>query len=661
MPSQKIGNLLETVPDALVGVDRAGMIRLVNRQAESLFGYGREDLIGASIEMLVPESVRQVHRAHRAGYDAAPRTQPMGTGLRLIGRRADGSEFPVEIALSPMHPGDRMLVMAAVRDMTNHFWEQGGRGRLDLLAAIVEHCDDAIISSTLDAIITSWNPAAERLYGYCGQEMIGNSVDLLSPKDRTDEIRAVLARIKAGEHVDPCETKRVRKDGTTFPASLTISPIRDTDGAIIGASVISRDVTEQRNAIEAGQRMASIVEHSLDAIISMTLQDIITGWNPAAERLYGYSSQEIIGRSSWLLVPEDRADQTRAVLEKIRAGETVAHHRTTRVRKDGTPVPISLTASPICDADGTITGTSTIARDLTRQEEAAELSRSLIEASLDSMVSISPGGRITDVNEATVRLTGVPRDTLIGTDFCDYFTEPAKANQGYQQVLAQGSVTDYPLTMRHRDGTLSNVLYNALVYRDSSGKVLGVFAAARNVTELRRAAQYSRSLIEAALDPWVTISPQGKITDTHEATAKATGIPRDTLIGTDFSDYFTDPDKASAGYQHVLTQGCVRDYPLTMRHRDGTLTDVLYNASLYRDTSGKVLGVFAAARDMTKQVKAQREIAAQQARELERLAELERFQRLTVGRELRMIELKKEIEYLRKFGPNRGGEPNDER
>jgi PAS domain S-box-containing protein len=191
--------------------------------------------------------------------------------------------------------------------------------------------------------------------------------------------------------------------------------------------------------------------------------------------------------------------------------------------------------------------------------------------------------------------------------------------------------------------------------------VLGVFAAARDVTELRRAAQYSRSLIEAALDPWVTISPQGKITDTNEATAKATGIPRDTLIGTDFSDYFTDPDKASAVYQHVLAQGSVLDYPLTMRHRDGTLTDVLYNASVYRDTSGKVLGVLAAARDMTKQVKAQRKIAAQQARELERLAELERFQRLTVGRELRMIELKKEIEYLRKFGPNRGGEPNDER
>jgi PAS domain S-box-containing protein len=544
MPSQKIGNLLETVPDALVGVDRAGMTRLVNRQVESLFGYEREDLVGASIKMLVPESVRQVHRAHRAGYDAAPRTRPMGTGLRLIGRRADGSEFPVDIALSPMHPGDRMLVMAAVRDMTNHFWEQGGRGRLDLLAAIVEHSDDAIISSTLDAIITSWNPAAERLYGYCGQEMIGNSVDLLSPKDRTDEIRAVLARIKAGEHVDHCETKRVRKDGTTFPASLTISPIRDTNGAIIGASVISRDVTEQRNGIEAGQRMASIVEHSLDAIISMTLQDIITGWNPAAERLYGYSSQEVIGRSSWLLVPQDRADETRAVLEKIRAGETVEHHRTIRVRKDGTPVPISLTASPICDADGTIIGTSTIARDLTRQEEAAELSRSLIEASPDLMVSISPGGKITDVNEATVRLTGIPRDTLIGTDFSGYFTEPAKANQGYQRVLAQGSVTDYPLTMRHRDGTLSNVLYNA---------------------------------------------------------------------------------------------------------------------SVYRDTSGKVLGVFAAARDMTKQVKAQRKIAAQQARELRRLAELERFQRLTVGRELRMIELKKEIVYLRKFGPNRGGEPNDER
>jgi diguanylate cyclase (GGDEF)-like protein/PAS domain S-box-containing protein len=159
---------------------------------------------------------------------------------------------------------------------------------------------------------------------------------------------------------------------------------------------------------------------------------------------------------------------------------------------------------------------------------------------------------------------------------------------------------DYPLTMRHRDGTLTEVLYNASVYRDAGGKVLGVFAAARDVTKQRQAgAQYARSLLEAALDPLVTISAAGKITDVNEATVKVTGLLREELIGTSFSDYFTEPDKANEGYQLVFDQGSVTDYPLTLRHRDGTLTEVLYNASVYRDAGGKVLGVFAAARDVT--------------------------------------------------------------
>ncbi len=405
--------------------------------------------------------------------------------------------------------------------------------------------------------------------------------------------------------------------------------------------------------------LAALVDSSDDAIVSKSLDGTVLSWNSAAERVYGYAAGEIIGRPITILISPDRPDEMPEILDRIRRGERVEHYETVRIRKDGNRIAISLSVSPIHDSEGRTVGASSIARDVTERKiadeglrTAGQYARSLIEASLDPLVTISPEGKITDVNEATVRVTGIEREKLIGTDFSDYFTEPVKAREGYRQVFSVGFVTDYPLTIRHLYGRLTEVLYNASVYKDPAGNVLGVFAAARDVTAQKQASQYARSLIEASLDPLVTISPEGKITDVNEATVRVTGIDREKLIGTDFSDYFTEPDKAREGYRQVFSVGFVTDYPLTIRHKAGRLTEVVYNASVYKDAWGNVLGVFAAARDVTTQRKAEAEIAEQRAKELDRLAELERFQRLTVGRELKMIELKKENEELRKRLPN---------
>jgi len=263
-----------------------------------------------------------------------------------------------------------------------------------------------------------------------------------------------------------------------------------------------------------------------------------------------------------------------------------------------------------------------------------DYNRSLIEASLDPLVTIALNGQITDVNAATEAVTGLSRAELVGTDFSDYFTRPDLARAGYQQVFREGAVIDYPLEIRHRGGQVYSVLYNASVYRDSAGKVIGIFAAARDITErkrveeaLRLANDYNRSLIEASLDPLVTIGPNGQITDVNAATEWITGYRRTELVGTDFSDYFTRPDLARAGYQRVFREGVVHDYPLEIRSRDGRCYAVLYNASVYRDAAGEVIGVFAAARDITERRRAEEALQAAQAelekRVLERTAELQ--------------------------------------
>jgi len=657
--------------------------------------------------------------------------------------------------------------------------------QLSLLASIVDSSEDAITGKTLDGTVTSWNKAAETIYGYKADEMIGKPFSVLLAKDRPDEMVAILKQVRDGRRVEHYETVRVRKDGNTISISLTVSPIRDKNGRVIGASSIARDISDRLRAEErartTSQYARSLIEASLDPLVTISAEGKITDVNEGSIKVTGVPREKLIGTdfSDYFTEPE----QARAGYQQVFAKGSVTDYPLTIRHRDGHLTDVLYNASVYKDASGNVLGVFAAARDVTAQKQASQYARSLIEASLDPLVTISAEGKITDVNEGSIKVTGVPREKLIGTDFSDYFTEPEQARAGYQQVFAKGSVTDYPLTIRHRDGHLTDVLYNASVYKDASGNVLGVFAAARDVTaqnrvirefgetknlldnilqssikysiigkdlehkilswnegarrnygyeaseilgknseilhlpedvasgavktlldtaydtglaegdfervrkdgkhfaasvvvtrrnnaagepigfllmssdisektqaeeRLRSASQYARSLIEASVDPLVTISAEGKITDVNEGSIQVTGVPREKLIGADFSDYFTEPGQARAGYQQVFAKGSVTDYPLTIRHRDGHLTDVLYNASVYKDASGNVLGVFAAARDVTAQKRAEAEVADQRTRELERLGELERFQKLTVGRELKMIELKKEIESLKR-------------
>jgi len=279
-----------------------------------------------------------------------------------------------------------------------------------------------------------------------------------------------------------------------------------------------------------------------------------------------------------------------------------------------------------------------------RAEEAARegsrYARSLLEASLDPLLTISREGKITDVNEAAEKVAGVSRERLIDSDFSDYFTDPESARRGYEQVFAQGTVRDYPLAIRSTAGKVTDVLYNATVFKNEAGEVVGIFAAARDVTErmraekkLRTVSLYTRSLIEVSLDPLLTINREGKITDVNEATEKVTGISRERLIGSDFSDYFTEPAKARDGYQQVFDRGSVRDYPLAIRNTSGQVTDVLYNASVYRNDKGEIEGVFAAARDVTERRRAEEQVQ-QLNTELERRVQERTTELVAANKEL---------------------------
>jgi PAS domain S-box-containing protein len=243
---------------------------------------------------------------------------------------------------------------------------------------------------------------------------------------------------------------------------------------------------------------------------------------------------------------------------------------------------------------------------LETKRHESQYARSLIEASLDPLITISIKGKITDMNQALANITGLSRIELTDTDFFDYFTEPQKAREVYQEVFAKGSVADSPLTLRHKDGKLTDVLFNGSVYKDDKGNVLGVVIVARDVTSQKLSSKYSLSLIEASRDPLFAITSEGKISDMNNASLKITEASREKLIGTDFSNYFTDPEKAREGYKQVFDKGFVADFPLTIK--DGKLTDVLFNGSVYKDDRGNVLGAVVVARVITEQKRIEKEL-----------------------------------------------------
>src|SRR5665648_790537 len=203
-------SLLEAVPDALVGMDQEGVISFVNHQTESLFGYDRDDLIGRPVETLVPEPLWQIYAQHKEDYFADPRTRSSGLDVVLSGRHQDGTEFPINVSLSHIDTGDVLLVITAVGDVAK---QKVAVKNAQLTAAVVQYSDDAIIASTLEGVITSWNPAAERMYGYSPMEMIGKYAGLLSPHDRAGEMQANLGVVRGGQAIQRLETIRVRKGG----------------------------------------------------------------------------------------------------------------------------------------------------------------------------------------------------------------------------------------------------------------------------------------------------------------------------------------------------------------------------------------------------------------------------------------------------------------
>jgi PAS domain S-box-containing protein len=248
---------------------------------------------------------------------------------------------------------------------------------LETLASIIDS-EDAIFSQDLNGIITSWNIRAEKLFGYSASEAIGKSVSLIEP-DHPNEMKTFLGRLNEGERIEHYETVRIRKDGKKVDVLFLVYPILGSAGELIGALSIARDITAQKRLLVDRHFLASIVDSTTDAVLTKDMDGIILSWNKAAEHIYGYSAEEIIGKPVFMLTPPFKKDEIPLIMERLRKGERIEPYETQRMRKDQTVIDISLTVSPVKDDKGRIIAASAIARDITDKKKTEELIRRQLE------------------------------------------------------------------------------------------------------------------------------------------------------------------------------------------------------------------------------------------------------------------------------------------
>src|SRR2546425_951528 len=642
-----ITNVLQASTEySIIGKGMDGTIVLWNEGARRLYGYEPDEVVGkANADILhTPEDVA-IGKPEEIREAALRDGSWEGVIERL---RKDGKRFMARVVMTPRHDatGKQVGFLLISKDITNdlRFTEEIRKAKLfdsqivgnaqeavDFITNILESSTEySIIGKDLDGKILLWNEGARRLYGYEPEEVVGkaNSSILHTPEDvRAGKPREILeAALRDGKWEGT--VTRVRKNGEHFTARMVLTPRRDADGHVIGFLLISKDISDEIRLTEELQATQlytrSLIESNIDALMTTDPLGIITDVNQQMESLTGYVRDELIGSAfkNYFTEPKRAEAGIKLALQQGR----VTNYELTAISKDGRTTVVSYNATTFRDAVGKLQGVFAAARDITEQKkleqqlrESESYNRGLIEASVDGLITVDPVTSITDVNETMCRTSGYTGEKLIGSQFAEYFTNSKYAADGVSLTFDKGAVTNYELTLRRQDGIEILVSFNAAIFKDQAGNVRGIFASARDVTEqaqlqsqLAEERAYNRGLIEASVDGLVTVDESMTITDVNETMCRMVGRPRRQLVGSSFASYFTETEKAAEGVRLTFREGSARNYVLTVQAADGRHLPVSFNAAVFKDTAGKVRGIFASARDIADQKALEGQLQASQ-------------------------------------------------
>src|SRR5687767_9792073 len=497
--------VVDSSHDAIITKNLFGIIQTWNKAAEHIFGYREDEAIGQSILLIIPPEIHHEEASILERLRKGDRIKNFET----VRRRKDGRLIDIDLTVSPVRDGNGTIIGASkiARDITERKQTKRAMGEAQgRLATTLESIGDAVLATDTESRISYLNPVAERLLGCSIAETIGQPLDkfftIVNAETRQTASSPVERVLREGTVAGLANhTVLLRRDGTEVPIDDIAAPIKDADGRLLGVVLVFRDVSDRYEAARQAVLLSSIVASSDDAIVSKDLAGTITSWNRGAERMFGYTAEEMIGSSILRIIPTDRHSEEVAIVSKLRRGERVDHYETIRCKKDGRLFDISISVSPLTDQDGNVIGASKIARDISEQKraqralhESEERWRVTLESIGDAVVATDASTVVTFANAVAAKLVGRSIEDIIGRPLAEVLTivneeTRATVDSPVDRVIRDGLVVglaNHTMLLRP-DGTEIPIDDSAAPIRDRDQRLIGVVLVFRNVSERKQA------------------------------------------------------------------------------------------------------------------------------------------------------------------------------